>query len=202
MSPDALVIVARAPERGRVKSRLAASVGEARALSIYRALGERIVAGVQGAARRVVVSHTPADAGTLMRDWLGADLEYEPQCEGDLGARMAGAIAARLLEGARRVVVIGADCPTVDARTIRDAFAALDEADVVLGPAHDGGYYLIGMRASHPALFERIPWSTASVLALTLQRINASGLSVRLLAPMRDVDTIEDWLATEASLRG
>lgn len=198
-APDAVVIFARAPELGRVKTRLAAELGPERALAIYRGLADQVVAAVRDSAWRRVIAHAPADAGPAMRAWLGDDVSYEPQCAGDLGRRLSGAIAARLAAGAERVVVIGTDCPTITARTVGEAFAALDTADVVFGPATDGGYYLVGMRQLHESLFRDIPWSCDRTLHVSLEHAAMVGLRVALLATMRDIDTAEDWRAHGAS---
>lgn len=209
---DVLVIFARAPERGRVKTRLAAAVGDDAALACYRALGAAVVRAVRPPrdggvpAWRTVVAHTPADAAPALRAWLapaGGALAYEPQADGDLGARMRAAVERAVEAGAARVVVIGTDCPDVDATVVGEALAALDDpdapggADVVLGPALDGGYYLVGVRApaarACTALFEQVPWSASDTLAVTLARAAAAGLRVAQLAPRRDVDTVDDW---------
>jgi rSAM/selenodomain-associated transferase 1 len=198
---DALVIFARAPVLGRVKPRLAAAVGDARALDIYRELAETVVALVGDTAATVVVAHDPPDSGEVMRSWLGPRLRYEPQVPGDLGARMSSAVSRRLREGARRVIVIGTDCPALSADVVARAFEALERADVVLGPAEDGGYYLVGTRAAHPALFDEIPWSSPHTLAVTLERLAGAGLRVQRLEVLRDVDTLEDWRAYESTRR-
>jgi rSAM/selenodomain-associated transferase 1 len=190
---DCLVVFARAPELGRVKTRLAADLGPARALAIYRELTARVIEVVRDSADRVVVTHAPADAEPSMRAWLGETLSYAPQCDGDLGERMEHAFATSLAEGAERVVIIGTDCPTITAETVDAAFAALDDADVVFGPAADGGYYLVGARAVHPFLFRAVPWSSDRTLGVSLDRAREAGLRVSLLPPMRDVDTAADW---------
>ncbi|MEJ7813428.1 MAG: TIGR04282 family arsenosugar biosynthesis glycosyltransferase, partial [Gemmatimonadaceae bacterium] len=194
--PRALVLFARAPERGRVKTRLAAGLGDDAALAIYVRLAERAGA----AAREVrdcrrVVAYTPAHDGvaSAMRTWLGADFAYEPQCDGDLGRRMAGAVGHCLAGGAERVVVIGTDCPDLETGLLEEAFAALDVAELVFGPAEDGGYYLIGVRAVQPVLFEQIPWSSPDTLARSLGAARAAGLSVHLLRTLADIDTADDW---------
>lgn len=194
-SRNHLVVFARAPELGRVKTRLAAEVGPLRALEIYRQLGERVIHALRHGPAHVVIAHEPPDAAPAMRAWLGDGLAYEPQSDGDLGARMAQAMTARIVEGAERIVVIGTDCPGITADTITAAFAALDEADVVFGPALDGGYYLIGAREAHACLFHDIPWSTPHTLEVSLARARAAGLRVALLPPMRDIDTAADWRA-------
>ena len=199
----ALVIFARAPEAGRVKTRLAAALGPEAALAAYRALGARVVGAVRGVdSCDVVVAYTPHEARPLVEGWLGGALGYEPQTEGDLGARMAGAIARRHARGAAKVVVIGTDCPDVTAATVEDAFDQLDTADVVLGPALDGGYYLVGVRRPAPEIFAGVPWSAPDTLAVTIERARAAGLAVALLAPLRDIDTAEDWAAWVAESLG
>ncbi len=128
-----------------------------------------------------------------MRTWLGPSAELRSQCGGGLGDRMAAAIAEAIEGGAERVVVIGTDCPEVDATVVQDAFERLESADVVLGPATDGGYYLIGMSTLQASLFAQIPWSTADTLRVTLERARESGLSIALLEKRSDIDTADDW---------
>jgi rSAM/selenodomain-associated transferase 1 len=188
------VIFTRAPRQGRVKTRIAKDLGDARALAIHRELTERTLAAARGLRdAQVVVAHTPADAGDEMRAWLGDDLGYEPQRGRDLGQRMAAAIDARLSSGSSRVVVVGSDVPDLTTAILDEAFTSLHASDVVIGPAADGGYYLIGMKALHRSLFERIPWSSAETLARTLAAIRDAGLGVHLLEILRDVDTVVDW---------
>jgi rSAM/selenodomain-associated transferase 1 len=177
-----------------VKTRLAAALGAEEALSIYRLLAERVVAAVLGAGSySVTVAYTPSRAEPVMRRWLGRSVDLQAQSHGDLGQRMATAIAEATSAGAERVVVIGTDCPDVTAGVVEEAFTRLDAADVVLGPASDGGYYLIGMSRLHRELFEGVAWSSADTRRVTLERAHASGLSVALLEERRDVDTAEDW---------
>lgn len=192
---DRLLIFARAPQRGLVKTRLAASVGPDRALAIYRSLTEQLLLRLQGMHADMVVVHSPADAAVGMRAWLGDALAYDAQCSGDLGTRMRHAMATAFADGAERVVVIGTDCPDLTAATVDASFAALRHADVVLGPALDGGYYLIGASEVHDVLFEDIPWSTARTLRVTLDRARDAGLRVALLPALRDIDTVDDWRA-------
>ena len=199
----ALVVLARAPELGRVKTRLAAGLGDAAALDIYRRLAGQVISTVRASDRySLTVAYTPASAAHLMRQWLGASTELRTQAGGDLGARMAHAIGEAMASGAERVVVIGTDCPDLDAAVIDAAFQQLASSDVVLGPATDGGYYLIGMSRLHPQLFTDIPWSAPDTLRVTLERARASGISVALLDERRDIDTADDWRAWLASGTG
>lgn len=199
----ALVVLARAPELGRVKTRLAREIGEAAALQAYRELGTAVL----GAVGRLgdcdlVVAYTPADRKGPVRAWLGPAPGYEPQREGDLGARMLGAIASRFAAGAAKVLVIGTDCPDLDPELLEAAFAQLDRSDAVLGPAADGGYYLVGMKRPIPEVFQGIPWSTPATLSATLARAAAAGISVALLEERRDIDTAADWRAWRAAQGG
>ncbi len=125
---------------------------------------------------------------------LGDSWNYCPQVEGDLGQKMSAAIEEAFKRGRKRVVVIGTDAPELQAKHLKEAFANLETADVVLGPAEDGGYYLIGMNQLHRALFSEISWSTEQVFTQTLQRIRDLRLRYRLLQRLSDIDYPEDVL--------
>lgn len=187
-----IILFAKAPRLGFVKTRLAKDVGDARALQIYRALGSRIAEVVRLTQRRVIVYFTPDDAETELRDWLGgAGFEFRPQGHGDLGKRMAAALEACLPECASACIA-GTDIPGITPSTFDDAFDALAAQDVVLGPAEDGGYYLIGLSEPQPALFEDVPWSTDAVFDVTARRASAEGLSVAVIDRLADVDRVAD----------
>ncbi|MEX2156867.1 MAG: TIGR04282 family arsenosugar biosynthesis glycosyltransferase [Gemmatimonadales bacterium] len=191
---DVLGVFVKAPLPGRVKTRLAAEVGSQRAAEIYRDLGRRAVSAAAGAGYETVVWFAPPEARPEVRAWLqGLSVaDYRAQVAGPLGTRLAAAFLRHFDEGARRVIVIGSDCPAVDACVVTQALASLDERDLVLGPAHDGGYYLIGLRAPASQLFHGIAWSTAAVLSQTVARARQLGLSAALLPTLRDVDTASD----------
>ena len=196
----ALIVFARAPELGQVKTRLAAGLGDIAALEIYRRLAGQVISAVRaGDSYSVTVAYTPAATEHLMCEWLGPSTVLKPQVGGDLGVRMAHAIDEALASGAQRVVVIGTDCPDVNAHVVEAAFQRLATSDAVLGPATDGGYYLIGMSSVHRQLFDDIPWSSPDTLGATLDRARASGISVALLEERRDIDTADDWRAWAAS---
>lgn len=190
-APSALMVFAKAPRPGRVKTRLAASVGDKAAVDVYRALGRTVVEKVAGGSFQTWVCFDPPDATSEMRRWLGEGLAYRPQSAGDLGDRMSEAIRYGLTI-ADRVCVIGTDAPDVDRGLVESAISALDGHDVVLGPAVDGGYYLIALDAPQPQLFQDIPWSSEAVLERTLAAARRSGLDVHLLRELRDVDHVED----------
>lgn len=197
----AVLVFVRAPERGTVKTRLAAAIGAAGALRVYRRLAEhtlREAAALAGEGVQVRVHHTPADAGDAVRHWLGAGPSYLPQAQGDLGMRMEDAFARAFAAGAERVVIVGSDLPEVSASLLRRAFDALDAHPAVIGPARDGGYYLLGLTRMVDGIFQGIAWSTPDVLAATLVRFRAAGVDPGMLEELADVDEPEDlptgWL--------
>lgn len=186
------VIFLKAPRVGLVKTRLGREIGYEKAAEVYRLLAEGQIRRMpRGLSREI--HYAPDDAGGEMASWLGAGEAYRPQAAGDLGARLQEATGDALARGFDRVVVLGADCPALDARVLEDAFSRLDSADVVLGPAGDGGYYLVGLRSPAPRLFEDIAWGTATVLATTLERVRELGRSCALLPVLADIDTADDW---------
>lgn len=193
-----LVVFARAPLQGRVKTRLAAGIGPEAALAVYRTMGRKVVDQVRSGPWQVVVLYDPPGEQRLVSDWLGAaDVQFRPQASGDLGERMHSAIEGEFARGATAVCVVGTDAPDLDRGLVGEAFTALDRgADVVFGPAEDGGYYLVAVRASWPGLFGGIPWSTDRVLSLSLAHCRRAGMEVVLLRTLRDVDTRADLEAS------
>ena len=189
-----LVIFANAPEKGRVKSRIAADLGPDVALTAYRTLAEHAVAAASHVEWcRKTIAYAPNGTGDAMRDWFGDLFDYRAQGDGDLGRRMIAALERAFAEGADRVVLIGVDCPGVSEAVIGEAFTRLDQADVVLGPSFDGGYYLIGMRQVHKSLFTDIPFGTGDTLQKTLSAARRGGIRVSLLEWKRDVNTGDAW---------
>lgn len=194
-----LVVLSRAPIAGFVKTRLAAVIGPDEALRVHQLLVTHVLAEV---ARVLTLSNdtdavvrvTPDEAAETARTWVPSAIRTAPQGGGDLGERMARALDESFMEGVQQVVVVGTDCPGFTAAHALAAFAGLDETDVVLGPATDGGYWLIGARTPTPTLFRDIPWSTADVLALTRRRAHEAGLSVAELETLSDVDTMDDLI--------
>ncbi len=190
MHPWALLIFVKNPIRGKVKTRVAQTAGAERALRIYRALlrHTRQVALQLDACRYVYYhNHLPSTD-----DWSAPHFVRRVQRGADLGERMLHALA-EALQVHQRAVLIGSDCPRLQPRHLQKAFRLLDRHEVVLGPALDGGYYLIGMKQPLPALFSQIEWSTPLVLQHTVTRIEQEGLTHALLEPLPDVDVEEDW---------
>ncbi len=187
-----LLVFAKAPEPGRVKTRLARTIGEEKAAALYRRVGRQVVDQLRGGPYRTVVCYAPADADDSVRAWLGPHgVVFRPQGPGDLGARMAEAFDDAF-DDADRVCIVGTDAPEVDRAVVREAFRALERADLVLGPARDGGYYLMALRRPVPELFRDVPWSTGDVLDATLERARCLGLDVTLLDERSDIDTADD----------
>jgi rSAM/selenodomain-associated transferase 1 len=196
LSDRALIVFVKHPAPGQVKTRLVPVLGEELATALYRALGETILeATVPGPGEyERLVFFAPEDAAEGMRAWLPG-LRLLPQAGANLGERMAGAFARAFERGATRVAIVGTDAPAVSRATVVEALEALDAADVVLGPAEDGGYYLLAVSQPRPELFEGVSWSTSTVLEETRSRADRGGLKTHLLPRLRDIDTAEDLRA-------
>jgi glycosyltransferase A (GT-A) superfamily protein (DUF2064 family) len=158
--------------------------------------------GVIAEGGRKVLVYAPGndEVGTWFDTRVPAAYALQPQSGGDRGGRLAAFFAGEFEDGARRVVAIAADAPTLDPSFVIGAFVALEARDVVLGPSTDGGYYLVGCRQGAPPIFEGIDWNQVDVLAQTIDRLDGTGLSVAVLPPWYVVDT--DAAAGVAMLRG
>ena len=185
------LLFAKAPRPGEVKTRLAAGIGARAAADIYRSMASDAVERLRCPAYDLVVCYDPATAAAEVRAWLGEDVTLMPQVAGDLGHRMRCALDAAL-EVASEACVVGTDVPDLTAGLVEEAFEGLSNADLVIGPAEDGGYYLLALKRPIPELFEGVPWSTAEVLSRTLAAARRLGLEARTLETLRDVDTLDD----------
>jgi rSAM/selenodomain-associated transferase 1 len=192
-------LLLKRPDPGRVKTRLAAEVGDAAAVRIYRALVERQVESLDPAWRGVVHVDPPGSEGE-MRAWLGTGLEYVSQSGGNLGERLESAMAEHFSGAAAGpLLFLGGDCPDLDRVRLAECFAALAGADVVVVPARDGGYCAVGMNARRTELFRDMPWSTERLCAVTLRRAAELGLRVAVLAEAEDVDDAASWRRARAA---
>jgi rSAM/selenodomain-associated transferase 1 len=197
-----IAVFARWPEPGRVKTRLSPALPPALACELHRAmLGDALAAAAAARAesRALIWADAPAERSAFP---VPSGFEVRDQRGADLGARLEHAFAEMLRGPDDRAVVLGADCPDLDAARIGQAFDILAARDLVLGPARDGGYYLIGLRHPAPGLFRNVTWSTPRVLAQTLERAGELGLRVAQLAPLDDLDSPADlvrWLAKAVS---
>ena len=187
-----LGLFAKWPAPGAVKTRLAAGdpAWGARAARAFLLDTMHRLAAVD--ARRVLV-FAPADREADFASVTAGRFALTPQVDGDLGRRMATFVERQLDEGARAVVLIGADSPTLPVEFVERAFADLERADVVLGPAADGGYYLVGCGPARPPLFDAVAWGGASVLADTVAALADPRWRLAVLPPWYDVDTPDDW---------
>jgi rSAM/selenodomain-associated transferase 1 len=188
----AIALFAKAPLAGRVKTRLVPPLTHEDAARVARASLEDTARFIvpEVAAPWTLFLDGEADAATRgLAEETG--LSILPQEGPELGARLKAAFRALRERGARRVLAIGSDSPTLDPVRIQEGIESLGVCDMALGPSEDGGYYLIGTSGSHESIFDEIPWGSASAAAVTLERARASGLEVRLLAPWYDLDDPE-----------
>lgn len=197
---QALAIFCKIPERGFVKTRLAASVGDQKALEIYLELLKITDQETKpfSSSRHLFLVSALEDSIEKMRSTLQQqDLFIDPKINfavqqgEDLGLRMFAAFK-NLFKNHRSVVLIGCDLPDLTSALISKAFDALQSNDLVIGPSCDGGYYLIGLKKEMPDLFKEISWSSEKVLKQTLERAERLSLKVQLLEKLRDIDTLDD----------
>ncbi|HZR19304.1 MAG TPA: TIGR04283 family arsenosugar biosynthesis glycosyltransferase [Verrucomicrobiae bacterium] len=192
---ERLILFTRFPMAGRSKTRLIPALGGEGAARLQRrlthhALREAEACSIAGAVDLEIQFDGAAEPA--MRHWLGDRFSFCSQAGANLGQRMCAAFAKAFKEGCQSVVLMGADCPELTARVLNHALAALREYPVVLGPATDGGYYLVGLRQPFPELFSGPVWGSDSVLADSLQIIKRAGLAFSLLQPLSDIDRPED----------
>ncbi len=197
-----VIVIAKAQRPGLAKTRLAAGVGAERAAELSGAFLRDTIAFAAPRAERMYVAYAPDDAREAFCS-LAPDAELFAQRDGDLGARLSHAFESAIARGGRRPVLIGMDSPTLPAHLLTVAQRALAAHDVVLGPAEDGGYYLIGMNAVQPSLFADIDWSSDTVLSETLARASDAELRVFVLPYWYDIDTARDLdrLAADSLVR-
>ena len=193
-SANALVVMAKAPLVGEVKTRLAPPLSLKEAAELYRCLLLDLLENVRSfEGADLYVAFSPAAAAALFHEITPRDFVCFPQRRDDLGERMASIFEDLFEKSYERAVVIGSDLPVFPSSFLRDAFRALaGSSDVVLGPSRDGGYYLIGLSRLVPEIFTGMPWGTARVLQATRDRLSRVGVEPSLLPGWFDVDTVED----------
>ena len=187
---QALIVFVRHPEQGKVKTRLAAAIGALNALKIYQRLLDHTLDVIRQTEAQKFIFY----AGKVVEKdmWQLPGFTKSRQEEGDLGLRMKTAFEQVFKAGYRKVVIIGSDCPGLTPLHLQSAFAALETHAVVIGPATDGGYYLLGMHTLYPELFEQKQWSTDSVYSDTIRSIEKYHLPYYVLEPLTDVDEEKD----------
>ncbi|MEM6317021.1 MAG: TIGR04282 family arsenosugar biosynthesis glycosyltransferase [Bacteroidota bacterium] len=188
---NALIVFIKNPEKGKVKTRLAQTMGDDKALEIYIALMEhtRKIAQALPVARHLFYSQWINEQD----NWKRSKFKKALQIDADLGTKMATAFHA-VFQTSEKVVIIGSDCASLTSEIVQRAFDKLNDYPYVIGPAMDGGYYLLGMSQFSPTLFQNITWSTSTVKSKTIERIEELGQSYYELPILSDIDYEEDWI--------
>jgi rSAM/selenodomain-associated transferase 1 len=197
---NAIIVFVKNPVAGKVKTRLASALGDQAALEIYLGLVSLMKKNLETVALPVYVYYS--DFVDFEDDWPSDNVFKNVQSSGDLGERMADALR-HVLTRHKKAVLVGSDCPGINKQIMEEAFRSLDSNDMVIGPARDGGYYLIGMKRLYEDVFRQMPWSTGRVLQVTLEKCQSNSVTVSLLPELYDIDTEEDYLSyvAEQNLR-
>ena len=204
MDDRCLLFFIKNPEKGKVKTRLASVIGDEMAVRLYRRFLFEMLSTLNRGTFLFYLCFYPGDSLNDLKDWLGDHYLYAPQRGENLGERMKNGFTEAFSMNFKRVVLIGSDIPDLPLEFIEEAFTALRNHDTVIGPAVDGGYYLIGFRcdAFSPKVFEGIPWSTKTVFENTMKVLEKERLTVHTLQLLRDIDTIEDLRIREFWKKG
>lgn len=188
MEKQLVIVFVKNMQLGKVKTRLAKSIGDEQTFEVYKAL--------VAITERETAKLEQCDVHIYFSDSISEDLwpgkSKFVQQGADLGARMKQAFAHSFSLGYQKVIGVGSDLPDLNAIIIAQGFSLLEQSDTVFGPAEDGGYYLIGMKKMHDCIFENKPWSTENLLDLTLQELTSLKISTALLPVLNDIDTIDD----------
>lgn len=191
---SALIIFQKNAVLGKVKSRLAATIGEKKALEIYKLLllhTYREIEKLEGIDISIFYSDFIEEISFVQIKPVFTEIQIGE----DLGEKMSNAFRFLFEKGYQKVIIIGTDCPEIKSTDIQDAFQSLEKNEVCIGPALDGGYYLLGMCRYYESLFQNIPWSSSEVTKMTLEILNLGQISFELLKTLRDIDTEEDLIA-------
>ncbi|MEG4319356.1 MULTISPECIES: TIGR04282 family arsenosugar biosynthesis glycosyltransferase [unclassified Microcoleus] len=203
MISEKLIVFTRYPEPGKAKTRLIPVLGKTGAANLHRLMAEKAIAralSIQQSGRLSVEIHWAGGSQQLMQEWLGTDIVYQNQIDGDLGAKMIAAFQNSFNSGVDKTAIIGTDCPNLTTEIIAQAFDKLSQHDLVLGPAKDGGYYLIGLCRAIPELFGGINWGTSEVFASTRAIAQNLDLNIAYLPTLADIDRPEDLLGLDINL--
>ena len=189
-----VILFVRLPEKGRVKSRLAQRMDEDLVLRLYENMVLDTIDLLTKGRFPFRICFTPPDAHDRIREWLGEGDRAFPQAGDDLGDRMENAFEHVFSEGVETALLIGSDIPGLTAEVMEEAFTALLKDEAVIGPASDGGYYLIGFKKGsfEPVIFHDMVWSTRTVFRETMDKLHNESLKVHVLPQLTDVDTVED----------
>jgi uncharacterized protein len=204
MQPDdlkdaAIIIFARYPAPGKVKTRLADALGKEKAADFYRTCAKKTFDECRKAGGASYIYYSDGRDAAAIKKWVGPGFHFAPQIGQTLSERLTNSLEEVFRKGAKRVMVVASDTPDLSTEILRKAANGLAHYNVVIGPAYDGGYYLMAMKKVHAGLFEGITWSTGRVLEETLAAARRLGLTVLMLPWLRDIDTLQDvntWLRT------
>ncbi len=196
-----LVIMAKAPRPGTVKTRLAPSLPVEAITALYRCLLDDTMALARSMGRVEVAMMCPASDIDDLARLAGDAVRVVAQTGEGLAAGLTSVFAQFAVAGQKRIIAFNSDSPHLPASVLYGAFEALATCDVVVGPTHDGGYYLVGAKADHPGLFNTDGMGTSNALETLLERVRAQGLSVRLADPFYDIDVVSDLIRLDAELR-
>ncbi|MGD1701600.1 TIGR04282 family arsenosugar biosynthesis glycosyltransferase [Dapis sp. BLCC M229] len=195
MNNQQLIIFTRYPEPGKTKTRLIPALGAEGAANLQFQMTETTIKKANKLANMMSLSIEIRFAGgdlQLMKNWLGSDLKYQEQGTGDLGERITRAFESAFDREMKSVVIIGTDCLSLTPEIMLQAFAKLTQSDLIIGPAIDGGYYLIGLKKIIPELFQEINWGTSEVLSKTVAIAQNINLAIDYLPELSDIDRPED----------
>lgn len=185
---EEIIVFIKNPELGKVKTRLAKTIGDEKALTIYLRLIQHTLSELEKSNKQTHLFFSEFTD----KNFIGNN--YSIQEGDDLGERMKNAFEKSLQKN-NKVIIIGTDCPEISVEVIQKAFSVLEENEVVIGPALDGGYYLLGMKKMTPELFENVPWSTETVYKETVKILNELELTWKELPQLRDLDNEEDLVS-------
>ncbi len=192
-----IILFVKYPEKGRVKTRLSAVLGDETTRNLYKCFVSDLIGTLEKKRDTFKIAFYPPGSNKKIISWLGPEYSYIPQVGRDLGERMETAFKETFLEGFNEVLVIGSDIPDITPSLIDKALKALKSSDAVIGPCYDGGYYLIGFRKKTflSDTFKGIQWSTEGVFKDTMGVFIKKGYKVHILPKLRDIDRIEDLIA-------
>jgi len=192
-----VLLFIRAPELGRVKTRLEKKMDAKTVLTLYKHFVEDTMESLTAGGHDIIVFFSPLHKEPAVRAWLGDTIHFQPQTGRNLGEKMRNAFSTVFAMGLDQAVLMGSDSPDIDIGIIDEAYAFLENRDVVIGPAEDGGYYLIGFhkKAFDGDVFSGIDWGTEHVYQQTMQHIQDGGLSSHVLQTWQDIDVYEDLVS-------
>jgi len=191
---NTLIVFVKYPQAGLVKTRLAKDLGEQEAVVLYERLAKMIIKRTKADVYHQAIFYCPQDKRKEIMAWLGQDLEFQPQERGGLGIKMQEAFRQIFNQGVKKAIIIGTDSPFISKEVISRAFKCLDSNQCVVGPAYDGGYYLLGLSEFNDSIFKDISWSTKDVFIQTMERLKKINFKVSVLEKQLDIDTHQDFI--------